>query len=226
MEGPVKLTAQLREQVGTIASRRLRRQGLVPAILYGHGEQCVHLAVQTEEIEHALREGAHMVELRWNGHAETALVKDVQYDAFDTRVVHLDFARVAMDEAITVSVEIELRGNAPGVKEGGVLDHVMREVEVACLPTNIPETIRVDISELNIGDTVRLQDVKVPEGVEVLGEPEAPVAILHPPVAAEEPEEAEEEEAEAAAEPEVITESKREEAEEDKSDEGRSRPAR
>jgi len=212
----IQLEAQPRQEIGSRASRRLRRQGLVPVVLYGHGEETVSLTVSAPEIDHVLREGARMVEIKWDGNDETALIKEIQYDTFETQVLHMDLARVAMDEAITVSVEIEVRGNAPGVKEGGMVDHVMREVEVECLATDIPEKLQVDVSELDIGDSVRLADGGVPNGVTLLGDMEAAVVVVHPPLKEEEEEEAEaEEEAEGPAEPEVITESKREETEEE-----------
>ena len=198
------LQATKRQETGSRAARRLRREGLVPAVLYGHGRDTVHLSVPLKEFDHLRHGGARLLDLEIGGTVEPAVVKDLQYDSLGDAVLHVDFARVAMDETITVTVPVELHGLAKGVTSGGILDHVIVDIEVSCLPGNIPGNIRIEIADLDIGDVVHIRDIDAPEGVEFLQDPDAPVVTIHPPVAAAEEEAVEEVELEAEAEPEVI----------------------
>jgi len=196
------LHAERRTECGSKSARRLRRAGRLPVVLYGHKEDTVALAVPWAEFEAVLRSGARMVDVDVDGRAEKALVKDVQFDALGDTVLHVDLVRVAMDEAVEVTVPIELHGTAAGVKEGGGLDQLLHEVTVTCLPQDIPETIRVRVDDLDIGQTLHLHDVALPPGVKPVGDPEAPVATVHPPAVEVEAVPVEEEVAPAA--PEVI----------------------
>ncbi|MFP4055899.1 MAG: 50S ribosomal protein L25 [Candidatus Brocadiia bacterium] len=197
------LEATRRQELGTRAARRLRAQGLLPAVLYGHQRGTVHLAVSAHEAERLVDGGARMVDMAIGGTTETALLKEIQYDAMGDDLLHIDFARVAMDEKVEVAVPIELHGLPKGVEEGGTLDHLLVDLEVRCLPADIPEHIRVEVGHLAIGDIIHLSDLTLPPEVEVLQDPEMPVATVHPPEEIEE-EAPEEIELEAAAEPEVI----------------------
>ncbi len=213
MDRPL-IEAEKRQDLGTHGARRLRRQGLVPVVLYGHQLETVHLSVDEGTIESLLHEGARVVDLRLGETAETALLKDIQYDAMGDHVLHLDLARVAVDERVEVTVPVELHGTPRGVQdEDGVLDHVIQDIEIECPAVDIPENIRVEVDELEIGDTVHIRDVTPPPGVTLLQDDDMVVASVLPPQIEPEVEEPEAValEAEFAAEPEVIGQAEREE---------------
>jgi large subunit ribosomal protein L25 len=202
------LTVTAREAFGSRASRRLRRDGLVPGVVYGHGGEARPFQVPARELRTLLGEGHTLLDLKIDGSAAVPVViKEQQHHPLRGDVVHLDCLEVKLDEAITSEVPVELEGadQAPGVREGGVLEHVTREIEVEALPTEIPERLVVDVSEMVIGDTVSLEAVVVPTGVEfALGEDVTPaditIATLSPPRVEEEPEPELEEEAELVGE--------------------------
>jgi len=208
------LHAERRTECGSASARRLRRAGRLPVVLYGHKEDTVALAVPWAEFEAVLHAGARMVDVDVDGRAEKALVKDVQFDPLGDTVLHVDLVRVAMDETVEVTVPIELHGTAAGVKEGGGLDQLLHEVTVTCLPENIPETIRARVDDLEIGRILHLREVDLPPGVTPVGDPEAPVATVHPPMVEEEAVPVEGETAPAT--PEVIGKGPREEEPEDR----------
>ncbi len=193
------LKVETRESRGTKNARRMRKNGKIPAILYGHGKESVALAVDAGAVNTLLRRNAHLVKLDGAG-GESALFKDLQYDALGSELLHIDFTRVDADEVVTVSVEIHLRGVAPGTKAGGVVDHQMHEIEVDCAASSIPETIEVSINELELGDVLTAGDLKLPEKVKIHGPADAVVA------ACVEPSEEVDDEVAAAdgAEPEII----------------------
>lgn len=197
-----------RDELGTRASRRLRQQGLVPAIVYGHGEENVAVSVSTHDIELAVQHGERLVEAQVGGKKQNYLIKDVQYDFAGQHIIHVDLTRVRLDERVTVTVPVVLRGMAVGVEsEDGVLTQHLDELECECLVTEIPEELRVSVNDLHVDDVLRVSDLDLPEGLIVQADPETPVAsvsvvIEEEVVAAEEAEE---------AEPEVIGEKKEEE---------------
>jgi len=204
-----QLHVQLRETKGKRNNRRLRQRGMVPAILYGHKQENVCLSVPADQLETVIRHGSHLVELRGAVH-ESALIRELQWDTWGTHVLHVDFARVAADEMVEVRLPVELRGEAPGSKEGGVIEHVVHEVEIECPAAAVPEKIVVNINDLHLGGQITLGQLPVPGGGRVLGDPEEVVVQCVEAVAAPEEEVAAEE---AAAEPEVIKEKKKEEEE-------------
>jgi len=211
------LQATKREETGSRAAQRLRRDGLVPAILYGHKRETVCLTLPLRDFEHLCHAGARLLDLEIGGIVEPAIIKEIQYDSMGDHILHADFARVAMDEKITVSVPVELHGLAKGVTHGGILDHILVDIEVSCLPHDIPGSIRIEVAELDVAESVHIRDIERPPGVEFVQDPDAPIVTVHPPVHAEE-EEAEVEaevEAEAEAEPEVIGGRREKEGEED-----------
>jgi len=201
--------AERRTERGSKAARRLRRAARLPAVLYGHKEEAVALTLPSAQFEALLRAGARMVDLDLDGAAQKVLIKDIQFDALGEDVLHVDFIRVAMDEAVEVTVPIEIHGTAAGVKAGGVLDVLLHGVLVTCLPEAIPESIRVRVDDLEIGRTLHLREVALPVGVAAVGDPETPVVAVHPPAVAVEEVPAEEE---VPAAPEVIGKEKVEEA--------------
>ena len=199
------LEATKRQELGTRAARRLRRDGLVPAVLYGHQRDTVHLSVPLKDFERMFDRGARLLDLEIGGTVEAALIRDLQYDSMGDHIVHVDFSRVAMDEKVTVTVPVDLHGLAKGVTHGGILDQVIVDLEVSCLPGDIPENVRIEIGDLDVGGIIHVRDVVPPPGCELLHDPDSPVVAIHASVAAAAL--AAEEEAEAAAaaaEPEVI----------------------
>jgi len=198
------LRATRRNQLGSRAAARLRRAGAVPAVLYGHQRANVHLALDLRQVEHVVHSGTRMVTLDIEGAEERALLKDIQYDAMGDHLLHVDLTRVALDEKVTVTVPVELHGLAKGVASGGTLDHLVQDIEVTCLPADIPERIRVEVAELEVGQMICVRDLQPPAGVTFDLEPDTPVVIIHEPVAEKEAAPPEEAEAAAAAEPEVI----------------------
>jgi large subunit ribosomal protein L25 len=213
MDRPL-IEAEKRQDLGSHGARRLRRQGLVPVVLYGHQLETVHLSVAEGAIESLVHEGARVVDLQVGETSETALLKDIQYDAMGDHVLHLDLARIDVDERVEVTVPVELHGTPRGVQEeGGVLDHVIQDIEIECPAVDIPESIRVEVGDLEIGDTVHIRDVTAPPGVTFLQDQDMVVASVLPPQIEPEIEEPEAValETEFAAEPEVIGAAEREE---------------
>jgi large subunit ribosomal protein L25 len=200
-----------RQPKGSGEARRLRRKGLVPAVIYGHKEATLSLSLPQAELVHAIRHGVRVVDLRAGGKEEKALIKEVQWDHLGKELLHVDFARVSVDERITVSVPIELRGTAPGVNAGGSLDQPIHELSIECLAISIPESIRVNIHELQIGGTIHVRDIVLPPGVKAMTDPDAIVVHVKEPMAA--PEAAPVVEGVEQAEPEVIGRPKAEEEE-------------
>ena len=192
------LTVTVREVFGSRATRRLRREGLVPGVVYGQGGEARPFQVPARELRTLLGEGHTLLDLKLDGSAAVPVViKEQQHHPLRGDVVHFDCLEVRLDEEITSEVPTE---QAPGVREGGVLEHVTREVEVEALPTEIPERLVVDVSEMVIGDTVTLEAVLAPAGTKfALGEDVSPeeitIATLSPPRVEEEPEPELEEEA-------------------------------
>ncbi len=157
------LTVELRETLGKRRNRRLRGDGKVPAVLYGHKMANVSLMLPVEQIEGALRRGARFVQLK-GAVNEKAIIKACQWDTWGTEVQHIDFTRVSEHEKIRVTVPIELRGEAPGVKEGGVVKHVLHMIELECEAASVPEQIVVNINNLGFNESVHVSDLELPQG--------------------------------------------------------------
>jgi len=185
-----QLPAEPRSELGSGAARRLRRAGRLPAVLYGHGLEPQHLSVDLDDFEHLIADGARVLSLVVNGSEERALIKDLQYDALGSDLLHADFQRLVAGEKVEVAIPVELVGEAVGVhRDGGVLDLARKEITVSCLPGHIPESLRVDVRELGIGDDVTVGEIEWPEGVEPMVEAEVTVvAVLPPEEVPEEPE--------------------------------------
>ena len=158
-----ELNVQARELVGKKNNRRLRRSGRVPAVLYGHGKENVCLSVSADDLSGVVQYGRRLVDLR-GAVSETALLRDAQWDTFGIDVLHVDFTRADADEVIEVKVAVTLRGNAPGTKEGGVIDHVLHEIALQCPAGSIPEQLVVNINSLALDDTVSAGEIELPEG--------------------------------------------------------------
>lgn len=163
------LNVKARENTGTQNNRRLRKQGIVPAVLYGHGEKNVNLTATADDMQAVLRHHSRVVELK-GAVNEKALIKDLQWDVFGIDIVHVDFARVSEHEHVTVQIPVEIRGDAPGVKEGGVLEIVIHELEVDCEAEAIPEKIEVAVKDLHLGGEITAGDISLPQGVKLVTE--------------------------------------------------------
>jgi large subunit ribosomal protein L25 len=203
--GREKLKAAPRTDFGSRTSRRLRRGGLVPGVVYSGGSEARPFQVAERDVRNVLGEGAALFDLEIEGgKAVPVVVKEQQLHPVRGSLQHIDLQEVRLDEAIQAEVAVELEGTevAPGVKGGGVLEHVTREVTVEALPTDIPDRIVADVSAMEINDTLQLSVLVVPEGVTLIAdEPdEVTIATLSPPRVEEEPEPAVEEETELVGE--------------------------
>jgi large subunit ribosomal protein L25 len=202
----VKLEVEQRETRGSAATRRLRRQGLIPGVLYGRGQNPHPFCVSERELRKALTgpAGLHAIlDVVLNGQKTThsSILKDYQQDVLTGRLAHIDLQEVRLDQPIHAQVVIELVGEAQGSIEGGVLSQVTREINVEALPLEVPERIEVDISAMQMGDTLRLAEVAVQEGVKFLDDPdETVIATVTVPTQIVEPEPEEEEELEEGVE--------------------------
>lgn len=192
------LQVELRDELGTLATRRLRRSGKIPAVLYGHGEENKHLAVTSTSVSTLLRHHSKTVELA-GAISETALVSELQFDALGLEVLHLDLIRVNLQEKVDVTVPVRLHGDAPGVHSGGVLLENLHEVEIRCPAGSIPEFLELRVGTLQVGEHKVAGDLTLPEGVELVTSKDAVVAHIERPRAADD-----EEQTAGGAEPEVI----------------------
>jgi large subunit ribosomal protein L25 len=202
----VKIEVQQRESRGSADARRLRRQGLIPGVLYGRGKSPHPFSVHERDLRRALTgpAGLHAildVVLDGQKTSHASILKDYQQDVITGRLAHVDLQEVRLDQPIQAQVVIELVGEAAGSIEGGVLSQVTREINVEALPLEVPERIEVDVSPMQMGDTLRLADIAVQEGVTFLDDPEETViATVTVPTQIVEPEPEEEEELEEGAE--------------------------
>jgi large subunit ribosomal protein L25 len=188
-----------RSALGSRANKRLRETGLVPGVIYGHKEAIIPVSLPKKEVVQHLSHGAHLFDLNLDGKPQKVLVKEVQYDHLGIEVIHVDFARVSLDEKVKVTVSIELKGTPKGEADGGVLQQPLKEVEIECLVTDIPDMIRHTVAEMALNDVMHVKDLPLPAGVKILGDPERIVAAVR-----EVQEEVAPEPVEGAAEPEVI----------------------
>ncbi len=214
MSDTVVLKAEPREQAGTKIAVRLRQQGKLPAIVYGHGKDPVSISIPAHDFVEALHHGHRIFEIEINGQKGTMLVKDLQYDHLGKSVIHADLMRVNLSERVKVAVPVDLRGTAQGTHEGGLVEEILSHIEVECAVSEIPEMLPVDIKELMVGKSIHASEITLPDGFKLITDPGAVVVICQEPkiVVEETPEEAEVLE-DAPTEPEVITEKKEEESE-------------
>jgi large subunit ribosomal protein L25 len=222
----MNLKAQIREEIGKESVKKLRRQKFIPAVVYkGKNSQNIKIAEQdffdiihTKAGEnvivnlHVAADAIHKEKssVKTSKKVRTAIIKEIQYHPIRGNVLHIDFNEISLTEVLTVKVPIAAKGEAEGIKEGGVLEHILWEIEIECLPTQIPESIPVDVTPLKIGDSILVKDLQIPEGIKVLSDPEATVITLAAPHVEEMEEVKPEEE---IAEPEVIMEKKPKEEE-------------
>ncbi|TWU65948.1 MULTISPECIES: 50S ribosomal protein L25 [Crateriforma] len=174
------LQVEKRTNLGTTDSRRLRRSGRVPAVLYGHGESNEHLSVPNDDVQLLLRHHGRTVELKGDVN-ETALVADMQWDPLGIEVLHMDLMRVNLREKVDVTVALTTVGDAPGVREGGLLLENLHEVEIRCPAGDIPESVQLDVNGLGVGQHLTAGDVMLPEGAELVTPAETTVVHIEMP---------------------------------------------
>jgi large subunit ribosomal protein L25 len=196
-----QIQVQPRPELGSRANKRLRHKGLLPGVIYGHKEAVVPVTLNRKELVTHLSHGAHLFDLALDGKSEKVLVKEVQYDHLGAEPIHVDFARVSLDEKVEVTVPLELKGEPKGEADGGVLQQIVAELEIECLVTDIPDIIRHNVSEMALNDVLHIKDLKLPAGVVSKQDPDLIVALVKE-IADEEAAPAAVEEG--AAEPEVI----------------------
>ena len=211
----VPLKARQREGLGKQAVRKIQAEKRIPAVVYGSGIKTTSIEVSSDDFWRVIHTKAGenvVIQLAVSGHKsfeKTVVIKEIQHHPVTDSIVHVDFNAVSLTEKIKVKVLLHVKGEAPGIKEGGVMDMVHHEIEVECLPTNIPERLDADISALNIGDSIHVREISFPTGVQPQLPGDEVVVAIHAPKAEEVPvvEEA------GVAEPEVIGKEKKEEGE-------------
>src|SRR5579883_799149 len=181
MAETVTLTAQPREGRGSRKAGKLRKQGLVPGIVYGHKEANVQVAVSAEELDRAIRVlHARVLGLKLDGKTETVLIRELQWDYLGSEMVHIDFERVSADETVKVTIPVHLK-NTPKSTGGGVLDQPLHTLHIECPATDIPDSITIDITDLTLGHPIHVRELTLPPRVKVLEAPEAVVVQLKLP---------------------------------------------
>lgn len=215
-----RLTAEKREKLGTKESRRLRRAGFVTGELYGPHEKNVHIKLARREFEKFLKETKHetvIIDMEVDGKTYKCVLKDLQRDVVMGYPIHADFQILHAKEPIQVVVPVILKGTPEGVKLGGILEHLKREVTIRAIPSKLPGHIEIDVGKLRIGESIHVKDLELPEGVEILEDPEETVCTILAPKKVEEvapvPEAVAAPEEEAAAPEEKKEEEKKEEEE-------------
>jgi len=183
-----KLDLKERTVKGKSKARSLRRDGMVPGVYYFRGEENVDLQIDKKKLYHAMSSGQHVFEVEMNGATQYVTIKGIQYHPVTDEVLHIDLMQVNMTEKMKFTIPISLEGEAEGVKEGGVLSQILTTIDVNCLPTSVPDNILVDISNMELNSNMTVADiVNIPEGVEILSDPESTIATLAPPKEEEEP---------------------------------------
>ena len=218
----VTLEVARREKSGKGVAGKLRREGKIPAVVYGAHREAVPIVVDRKSVSELIQKSQHgvrsifLLKMAGTDQQRHAMIKDIQIDPITRKMTHIDFMRVLMDEVVRVTVPVHVVGTAIGVKQGGLLDFQVRDLHIECLPTAIPDSIDVDISDLDVHQYVRIGDIKLPDGVKVLDDPDrvvVGVTVARAEVA--EVTAAPAEEGVAPAEPEVIARGKKTEEEEE-----------
>jgi len=212
----VELMAQKRNAFGKGAARNLRRAGIIPGVLYGRDQDTMSVQINERTFRRFLRANGEnmLIDLNIDEYGtETVLIKELQRHPVKRSLVHADFIRISLDELVIAPVPITLVGSPPGVQEGGVMTFLLRQISVSCLPLLIPEEIQVDVSEMNIGDTIRVADLDLGEEIENLEDPQSQIVSVVPPIVEAEPVE-DVEEGEEGEEGELVVEEASESEEE------------
>ncbi len=219
MAETLTLKAQMREHTGSRVSAKLREQGMIPAIVYGHKKEPVAVCLDEHNFVEGLHHGHRLMNVEIDGDTQSMIVKDLQYDELGKNIIHADLMRVDVTERVKVTVPIELKGTAKGTHEGGIIEEHCDHIEIECRVTDIPESIIVSVKEMDIGDSIHARDIELATGAEMVSDPELLLVTCHVVTAAKTTEELEEEE---PAAPEVIGEAKEEEEPEEQQGESAS----
>jgi len=214
----VKLEAKVRSELGKEVVKRERVKGTIPAIVYRKGEKSTPLFLDRKAMESALHTSAGenaLINLKIGGDdkakPKTCIIKEIQHDPLSGKILHVDFNEISLTEEIKIDVPLASKGESVGVKQdGGVLEHLLWEIQVECLPTDIPKKLEVDVTNLKIGDALFVKDIIAPKGVKILNDPEVRIFAVEKPIEIK-PEEAAIAEETAPAEPEVLKQKKPEE---------------
>jgi large subunit ribosomal protein L25 len=220
MDKATVLKAQTRQHRGSKDSARLRKQGQIPAIVYGHKKEPISISIDGHIFVEQLHHGHRLMDIELDKKQDKVLVKDVQYDHLGKEIIHVDLMRVDVTEKVKLEVPIDLKGTAKGTHEGGMVELITNKLEIECLVTNIPERITISVKEINLGDVMYAKDIVLPEGVTLISSPEQLVISCHEVAEVKTTEELE---AEMPAAPEVITAAK-EEPEEGEEQAGQKEP--
>ncbi len=204
------LRAEIRELTGTKAVQKVRMQGKIPAIVYGHKEQPIAISLDEHSFVEGLHHGHRLVDIQIGKKKEKTIVKALQYDYSGKNIIHADLMRVDVSEVIKVNVPIELKGTAQGTHESGIIEEHVDHLEIECKATEIPETIVVSVKELQVGGALHAGDIVLPDGVKLFSPPETLLVTCHLVAAAKTTEQVEEE---MPAAPEIIGEEKEPEEE-------------
>jgi large subunit ribosomal protein L25 len=205
MATTASITARSRSQLGSRANKRLRDQGLLPGVVYGHKEAVLPITLTKKEVIGHLEHGTHLFDLNLDGRSEKVLVKEVQYDHLGLEVIHVDFARVSLDEKVKVTVPLELKGTPKGESQGAKLQQIVADLEIECLVTEIPDAIRHNVSDMEKDSVLHVSDLVLPPGMRVLMDGAVILATVREIIEQQASGEA------APAEPEVIGKKKEEE---------------
>jgi len=209
MEKTLQLKAEIREHTGSKYAARLRMQGWIPAIVYGHKQQPVPVSIERHAFVEGLHHGYRLVDLEIDGKKEKVIVKDLQYDHLGRDIIHADLMRVDVRETVRVEVPIELKGMAKGAQQGGIIiEEHADHIEIECRVADIPEVIVVSVKDLEVGETIHASDIELPKGAKLVSSPDMIIATCHVVAAAPTTEELEEQ---APVAPEVISQAKEEE---------------
>ena len=211
MEKTLSLKAEIREDTGTKSAVKLRGQGRLPAVVYGHKEKPVAVSLDERTLVEGLHHGHRLIDVQIGKKNEKMIIKDLQYDYLGKEIIHVDLMRVDVTELIKVTVPIELKGKARGTHEGGIIEGHADHLEVECKATDIPESILVSVKDVRVGDSLHVGDIELPEGVKLVSDASMLLVTCGLVAAAKSTEELEEE---MPAAPEVIGEAEEEASEE------------
>lgn len=186
------LPIQIRTETGKGFARKLRQKGFIPAVIYRGNQKPIHISVDPKVLEKTLRSGLHTLlklEVEGGGEpsGEVAIIKEIQREPVYDKYIHAELVMIDLNKPMEIEVGLEFKGTPPGVTLGGILQPLMRQVEVRCLPADLPRHIEVDVSQLKIGDVIHIKDIKMPEGVKCLEDADAPVVMVAAPEVEEKP---------------------------------------
>jgi large subunit ribosomal protein L25 len=198
---------------GTRVARRLRAAGHVPAVIYGHKQAVVPVTLSRDDARRMIKKPGQLADLDLNGTTETVLIRDVQWDHIGKEILHLDFARVSAEEMIETEVSLEVRGLAAGIAAGGILEHLVHSLRITCRAGAIPESLKADVSHLQVDEGIHVRDLTLPPDVTVNADPD--LLLIHVVMRAKEEEPAPEPAADAATQPEVIKPERKEKEKEE-----------